>query len=335
MKITNQIKFLVIIFLLASVQTVVASEFTVRPFLIDETVQPNEVLQETITLTNDSSTRKYVVFATVNEISVDNEGIIKEFSTPSMTDRTVSPTSWVEISRGRFEIPPNEKLDVPLTLRINPNAIPGEYHVFLGLVPAPNRPAAEAIAMNGQADGVILKITVADTRKDNMKINSFLVDRFVTGDDDRLIEIEIENVGDLVTKPKGEIIFYNSRGAEVDSINVNFEGQTVEPGKTLILTNIIPLENKLGRFKANLALRYGNGEASTLFDTTFFYMMPLHLLLIVFGGILVIAIVIAFLIKRVLVHQDYSDDGEEVIMYVRDGHDANPQDHDIDLKTKK
>jgi hypothetical protein len=327
--------FIAILFLL-STSTTLASDFNIRPFLIDKTVQASDIIEDTILLTNDSDNRKYVVFATVNEISVDTEGEIKEFITPTMSDRTNTPTSWVEISRGRIEIEPNGKSEVPLTLRINPNAVPGEYHVFLGFIPAPNRPEAELVALAGEADGVILKITVADERKDSLKIDNFTIDRFVISDSDKTVTIKLNNLGDLTTTPTGEIIFYNSRGEELSSVLVNETGQTIEPGKILELTSEIPLANKLGRFKANLFMRYGENQTGVLNDTTYFYMMSLPLLLALFGGILLLATLLTLLLKRVFSHDaGYRDDGDEVTMYVKQGHEPNPKDHDIDLKNNK
>ena len=62
-------------------------------------------------------------------------------------------------------------------------------------------------------------------------------------------------------------------------------------------------------------------------------MMPLHLILVLFGGILVLTLLVTLLFRRVfLSHVDDDEKIDEVRMYVRDGHDAKPKDHDINLK---
>lgn len=330
------IGYVTAVLLFLSQQTAFASEYTVRPFLFDEIVNPRDVITETVLLTNDSEYRKYIVYATVNEISVDKEGEIKKFVSPVMTDRSNTITSWIEVTRGRIEIPPGESREVPVTFRINHDAEPGEYHAFIGFVPAPNKPEAQRIALNGEADGVVVKITVADQRKDNLRIDSFLIDRFVTDDDGRNIEIVVENSGDLPSAPNGEIIFYDSKGVEVDSLMVNEdESIVVAPGETKTITATLPLGDELGRFKANINLKYGKNQSAALFDTTTFYMMPIHLLLMIFGAILIVALFVAYLFKRTFINDDYDDGyGDEVALYVREGHDAKPMDHDIDLKNK-
>jgi len=313
------------------ISSVIASGIDIRPFLIDEEMSPRESKTQTITLQNNYPTRKAVLYATVNEISIDALGEIKEFVTPVMSDRTDTVTSWLEISRGRIEILPGESTEVPLTIRIHPFAKPGVYHAFIGLVEASKRNVAEAIAMNGDANGVIVKIVIADQRKDSMRISQFLIDRFVTGEDSKVVSVEVENLGDLPSAPTGEIIFYDSRGVEVQNVQLSATEQ-INPGETAIITTTVPLESTLGRFKANVALSYGENQKASLYDTTYFYMMPWNILLMLIAAITVVSLLITLLLRRLLYRQHEYEDGDEVVMYIKDGHEPQPKDHDIDLK---
>jgi hypothetical protein len=292
---------------------------------------PRESKSQTITLQNNYPTRKAVLYATVNEISLDSVGEIKEFVTPVMTDRTNTVTSWIEISRGRLEVLPGESLEVPLTIKVHPFAEPGAYHVFIGLVEASKRNVAQAIALAGDAQGVIVKIEIKDQRKDSMRISRFLIDRFVIGEDSKHISVEVENMGDLPSAPSGEIIFYDSRGVEVDNVVLQSTEQ-INPGETTVIDAAVPLASALGRYKANISLSYGDNQSASLFDTTYFYMMPWNILLMVIGAITVVSLLITLLLRRALSARHEYEDGDEVVMYVKDGHDPQPKDHDIDLK---
>jgi len=308
-----------------------AAELMVAPMLIDREAEAREILTEQITLTNQTE-RKIEVYATVNEISVDSSGEIKEFVSPVMTDRTDTVTSWVEISRGRIEMNPGETVTVPLTIRIHPYAKPGDYHVFIGFVPGSKRFEAEATALAGDAEGVIVKVSLKDKTNELLRISGFLIDRFVASKENRTIDIEVENSGDVVTAPSGEIIFYNSRGEEMSSLPVNTEGVSVQPGEKKTIKTEIPFYNEYGRFKANLTLRYGEGQKAAVFDTTQFYMIPFHLMLVIIVVILVLSVVITFLIRRAFydeLHED--DDGNDLPLYVRNDRDHEPKDHDIHL----
>ncbi len=320
------------LFLFTPVSVLAGSEISIRPLLIDEVLAPRGVVENTVTIKSIYDYRKAVVFATVNEITLDTAGEIKEFVSPVMTDRTNTVTSWIEVTRGRIEIPAGETAEIPLTIRVHPYAEPGEYHVFVGFVEAANRPSAEASALAGEAKGVIVKVVVADERVDSMRISSFVVDRFVIDDADRTIAVEVENNGDIASVPTGEIIFYDSRGIELTSVPVNEAATSVAPSEKITLQTTIPLQNNLGKYKANVFLKYGKDQQSSLYDTAYFYLMPIHLLLLVFGGTLVIAILIALLFRRVFFHHEEDPEFQEVPMYVRDGNDSQPKDHDIDLK---
>jgi hypothetical protein len=317
--------------LLLPVSTIFAAGIDVRPFLIDVEMLPRDSTTHTITLKNNYPTRKAVLYATVNEISIDSAGEIKEFVSPVMTDRTNTVTSWIEISRGRLEVLPSESIEIPLSIKVHPYAEPGVYHVFIGLVEASKRHVAESVAMAGDADGVIVKIVIADTRKDSMRISRFLIDRFVTGEASKTFSVEVENMGDLPSVPSGEVIFYDSRGVEVDNIALQ-SSEPIAPGETKSLTADVPLQNNLGRYKANVSLSYGSSQSASLYDTTYFYMLPWNILLMVFLGITVVSLVVTLLLRRALFANRIDEDGEEVVMYVKDGHEPKPQDHDIDLK---
>ncbi len=322
---------LIAIMLFSSALPVLAADVSIRPFLIDRTVEPRDVVTENITLTNDSAQKK-IIFATVNEITVASDGEIKEFVSPVMTDRTNTITSWVEITRGRIELNPGESTEVPLTLRVHPYAKPGEYHVFIGFVAGSKRPTAEAIALAGDADGVIVKLTIDDSAEEFLRISRFMVDRFVIKDDQRVINIEVENKGDLPSTPSGEIIFYNSRGEEISSVVVNENNIEVPAGETATLSATVPFYNELGRYKANIALQYGEQQAA-IYDTVQFYMLPMHIIAFLLIGIIVISLLIMLLFRRALHEND--DEGEyDLPLTVRAGHEPNPKEHDIDLSNK-
>jgi len=310
---------------------VMASDLEIRPFLVDVSMVPRESTTETILIKNNYDDRTATVYATVNEITVGTDGAIKEFMTPVMTDRTNTVTSWIEISRGRVAIPPSESAEVPLKISTHPFAEPGEYHVFIGFVSASKRSIAEETAMRGDAEGVIVKITVTDERVDAMRITSMTVDRIVSREDERKVEITVENSGDIASAPRGELIFYNSRGREVIAVPVNESGELISPDSEKTFTAVIPFSDDIGRFKANVNLLYGENQRANLYDTTSFFMLPLQYLLLLIGFFSVLIVILLVLMRNRRSEDMVTEDGDEVSMYVRDGHNANPQDHDIDL----
>ena len=312
-----------------------AADLIVRPFLIDRTAEARDIVQEEVTLTNETS-RKINVYATVNEITVDQDGDIKKFVSPIMTDRTNTVTSWVEISRARIELWPGDVKTIPLKLRIHPHAEPGEYHVFVGFGIASKRYIVEEKAMKGELDGVIVKVTIEDKSTEHLRLSSFQIDRFITGGEDKKVEIEIENLGDVSEVPTGEIIFLDSKGQELKSIPVNTDSLSVSPGETITVVSELPFSDELGRYKANLTLQYGNKQKAQLYDSTQFFMLPMHILLLMLLAAILLSLLIFFLLHRALAFNDDDDEhGADLPFYVRDGHNAEPKQHDIDLSNKE
>lgn len=317
--------------LLISPAIVFASEISIRPFLIDSTLVPREAATETIILTNDYSARTAVLYATVNEISVGTDGEIKDFMSPVTTDRTNTVTSWINISRGRIEVPAGETYEIPLVIKIHPYAEPGVYHVFIGFVETKKRAAAEAIALAGDADGVLVKVTVTDERTDSMRISSMVVDQFVTDISEQQVAITIENSGEYESAPSGEIIFYDNRGFEVAALPINTERESVLPADSKTFITNIPVESGLGKYKANVNLLYGENQQASLYDTVGFYMLPLYYIYIGIGLLSLLLLVLFLLMRRGSVIGFSDESGDDVTVFIRDGHDPKPKHHDIDL----
>lgn len=308
-----------------------AADFSISPVLIDVDVEPRSVVTKDIVLKNETSS-KLVLYATVNEIAIDEGGAVKEFVTPVMTDRTNTVTSWLEIGRGRIELEPGETQSVPLVIRMNPQAQAGEYHALVGFVRASKRHEAEAVALAGNADGVIVKIALDEKSNEQLRISSFLIDRFIFTKNKDNITIEIDNDGEDTSTPTGEIIFYNSRGEEVASMPVNTEKQSVAVGESITFTSKVPFHEKIGRYKANLVLRYGNGQQTSVFDTTQFFMIPLPLLIAILLAIVILSVAVTYLLRRAFYDELHEDeDGSTLPLYVRKDREHIEKDHDIHL----
>jgi hypothetical protein len=322
--------FIVLLWMVVA-QGALASEISIRPFLIDLTLVPRESATESIVLTSEYPARKAIIYATVNEISVGTNGEIKEFISPVMTDRTNTVTSWVEISRGRIELPAGETTEIPLTVKVHPFAEPGEYHVFIGFVETKKRDAAEQIAKSGDADGVIVKITIVDERKDSMRISSMAIDRLVTNREEQQVSITVENSGEFESAPAGEVIFYNRRGYEVAALPVNTSGETVAAGSNKTFVVPVPDEVEIGRFKANANLLYGEKQQASLFDSVSFYKFPLIYMYVAIGFLLLLLLLLFYLFRKNNQVVFTAESGDDIPVFIRDGHNPVPKDHDIDL----
>jgi hypothetical protein len=311
-----------------------ASTLLVDPIIIDIDAAARDTITKDIKVINTTS-QKLVVFATVNEVAVGSTGEIKEFITPVMTDRQNTVTSWLEITRGRIEIEPGASTTIPLTIRIHPQADAGDYYAFIGFVSASKRHEAEAAVRRGGVSGTVAKISIKEQKNTLLKLQSFLIDRLIFKDKDKIADFTFQNNGEEATTPTGEVVFYDSLGKEVGSTPINIEGVSLEPGETKVLSAVIPLEGGIGRFKANANVKYGDSQQASLFDTTQFFMVPFHYLIAALFVIIFLSIAITLLLHRVLhrARASMGEDGHELPLYVRNDREHNIKDHDINLKS--
>ncbi len=308
--------------------------YQVAPLVIDAEVEARDIISKVITITNNGD-QPVTVYPSVNNISIDAGGTIQKFFSPVDSDRTVSLTSWIEISRMGIDLPIGGSKTVDLTLRINPNPVPGVYHAFVGFGYGRNRDEAEAQVASGRAPGTILTVTLDDKKLEILKLSRFIIDRFVTGGENQAALYTIKNPGDEVLVPSGEIIFYNSKGAEVGNLPVNAEGKAIPPGEEYQFTAEVPVHGLFGKYKAFLNVEYGNNQQASVQDTSFFYVLPLKTLLLIFGVVAVFVIISALYIHKRYFDVDVEmvDDSEHLPLHHRPTY-SDPLHHDIDL-TKK
>jgi hypothetical protein len=323
-------KFLLLICCYALlVMPVFAADYSVSPLLIENTIQPRDMFEESVKITN-TTDRIIRIFPTVNEITIGDEGEVKSFVPASMSDNTSSITSWIAVTRGRVEINPGETVKIPVSFTINPNALPGEYHAFVGFAEGSKRDEVEALVTSGRAPGVVVRLSLVEKRTEYLRLNLFTTDRFIIKSNDGAITYELENVGGLPITPKGEIIFYNGRGVELKSLAVNPDQKTIEPGTRETFSQIVPELGVVGRHKALLNVEYGTGLRANLYDTTYFNIVPVLYLALLFGFLLVTSLLLALWYHRLKVGHEILD--EDVAVYIRSGVVGVEKDHDINLK---
>jgi hypothetical protein len=319
--------FLFICFTLFPLQEIYA--YSVLPKVIDLDLERRDIVERVITIKNDTPSQVRI-YPTVNEVVNNEVGEVKEFDMATNAERYVDPTSWVEVSRARITLKPGEELELPVKVHINPLAEPGEYHIFIGLVDASDKHKAKLKALSGDAQGTVLRISVEKQRSEFMRLISFMVDRIVTDTEKDTVKYEVENTGDAPITPKGEIIFYNTTGNEVGSISINEEGSIVKPGAVKDYVASTP-DLSIGKYKAFLAMQYGSDNVASITDTSFFYVVPIHIMIIIFISVLVFALILTLLIHKRLSAMPDVHGAQDVSMYIRQGQ-SEAQDHDIDLK---
>jgi hypothetical protein len=318
-----------------STTSVFAANHIVTPLVLNFDLEKRDIITEYITLKN-TSQRMLRLYASVNNVATDGNGVVESFKQKVESDRTSTATTWIEISRKRIQLAPGESLEVPFTIRMNLDPVPGDYNVFIGFAEASNRPGAEKVVAGGDAPGTIVHISVDQTQNQFLRLERFSVDKFVTAADGETLSFTLTNPGGVDIIPTGEVIFYDNSGVEVDALPVNVEQSNVPADGEASFSMDVPDALTLGKYKAFLSVEYGEHLTASVHDTAFFYILPLKQLIVIFFIILVLTILIALYVHRRYDGGDErggGDGSESVAMYVREGK-SDDQDHDLDLSKK-
>ncbi len=306
-----------------------AESYSVSPLIIDETLKGRDIVTREITL-NNVSNYPITVYPTVNNISVDDGGRVQEFVQAVESDRSRSLASWIEISRLGIDLKPGEEKKVTVTFRIQDDAVSGMYHALIGFGTGGTRDEAERQVMEGRAPGVMVTIAIPDTQIEFLKLSKFIISKFVTKSENQAAVFTFTNPGDEAIVPEGEIILFDSAGKEVGAIPVNTDRAIINPGEEYSFTAQVPIDGLFGKYKAFLAVEYGSKQRAALQDTSFFYVFPTKMILIVLLiAIITVALLASYLHKRYF--DTKIDDSERLTVHVRDT-EREPKHHDIDLK---
>jgi hypothetical protein len=328
-------RFVLLITCLALLPTIsFAQTHAITPKVMEFTVEPRDTFEETIRITNVTDRRIYI-YPTINEIALDEDGAILEYITPAMTDRTTAVTSWIEIQRSRVELGPRESVKLPVTFKIHFNAEPGRYHAFIGLAEASNQPEAEAQVSAGVAPGIVVRLDIAEDAKEQLELVQLKTNRFVFNDETRQLNVVVKNTGDIASTPRGEIILYDVRGNEVAALPINEQAATLEPATEQTFTLSVPDGLSIGRHKAFLQMGYGTTQGASVYDTHFFTVVPVQLLLLMFSILFVGTGLLSWWYHRALVQQRVivTDTDGDVRMIVNPTNSREAHEHDINLKT--
>lgn len=320
-------------FLISAPFSYAQNSHSVAPLVIEHDVSARDQIEESVKITN-TTDRVLRIFATVNEVTLGQDGGIQTFVPPAAAGTATSVTSWIEIQRGRIEIAPRETIRVPIKIVVGLNAVPGEYYAFVGLPDASKRDEAEALVYQGGVPGVLVRLSIADTSREFLQLEGFSTERFLFDQTAAQMQYVLENTGDLPVTPAGDIIFYSVNGKEIAAVPVP-EESALQPQEKRTYTVAIPPEVSFGKHKAFLRLNYGTSQRATLYDTTFFTVVPLAYLIATFLVLLSLSLLLALWYHKRYRHIPLHHETDDIPMYVREGHHRDEKHHDLHLTKRE
>ena len=254
----------------------------VSPHRIEETVDPGDRVQASVSVTN-LSTRPQTFYTYLRDFSSQREDGEATLYPPGSLGG-VSLTSWIDITDRPMQRAPGERRLVPVTFTVPEDTGPGGYYGAIIFGPQPPERTPEeggAILTFAHQAGVLALFNVTGEADEDARLREFSVDRdFYDAPFNVSFSSRVENTGNVHIKPTGSIRIEDFRGNRVDAVKVNLDGGNVLPGGTRRFRSVWRDDFGIGRYTAYLTLTFGTSPdlggsgIRTLTGTANFWIIP-------------------------------------------------------------
>jgi hypothetical protein len=255
----------------------------IRPAIINEKLEPGEVRQFTIQLTNLSGTDQTYFLSRRDIIGVQPGGV-PIFSDEDTVSTGYEISDWITLDKSEVFIPAEGSEAVSFLLTVPEGAVPGSHFggVIVSVEPPEIRNSGASI---GYEVANIVSIRIAGEANDAASIRQFATSQFIYGSTKVDFEARIENEGNTLVTPVGPLEISNMFGKRVAMLEFNETQSSVfpkTPNSDGFETFNITWEDSgigFGRYEALLSLVYGDeGKKNTISSTVTFWILPMNII---------------------------------------------------------
>ncbi len=296
-----------LLFLVANTAFAQAVGIKVSPLRIEKLVDPGEVLEKTIKITNVSDSSK-TFYIYLKDFKAGDE-IGGALLIPPGSEEGSFLASWIKVTSEGINFAPGEEKEIPVIIEVPKEVGPGGYYgaVVFGTIPpevmVEGGEGGAAIAV-GQQTGVLVLLQVSGDVIEEALIREFSTDKdFYSTPFKVNFLTRVENLGNVHIKPHGTIEIKNILGKKVATLRVNDQGANVLPNSIRRFENSWEGNFGFGRFKAILALSFGTfahegGQGrQTIYAERTFWILPWKIIIPVALGLIFFAALFILFLK--------------------------------------
>ena len=270
--------------------------FKLSPTTIEEKVDPGVDKQFTISVQNigQVETTLYPSAQNIIGIGADQHPI---YSTVK-DQEGYELASWITYEETSLVVQPGESKTLHFTVHFPKDAHPGSHiaSVFLSDKPSDIQGSGSSI---GFQIGSIINLRVAGEIVENTQIREFYTTKTVYGSTPVGFTIRLENLGNVLSRPRGLIDVTNIFGKKVTSLTVNDNAAGVFPKATREFSvDWKPTDVQLGRYEAVVALAVeGVNGTQTISRLVQFWILPMNIIAPFLGGVLFFILLMYIMIR--------------------------------------
>ncbi len=279
---------------------------SITPPLIKNNVSPGQIWKSYIKVVNNNPEDIDIYVELINFESGNETGTVR--LTPK-TEEEIDENeylinNWLNIDKGPIHVPAYKSKDIPFIVDVPEQADPGDHHLAILIGTEPNKKNEEGSSIKISSKiGSLLLLNVAGDTKESGIVREFSADKNIYSSDNVKFAVRFQNTGNTILQPRGEIRIYNWQEKDQGVVNINHKTETgnVFPEDTRLWnynwevpTNIL----KMGRYKADLILAYGNHNSETVERVVYFWVIQWKPVLISLSIILFLVLFLVVLVRR-------------------------------------
>jgi len=267
----------------------------ISPAIIEDRVSPGETRDFSLSVRNISTVERTFYFLALDIKGVDERGvpIFAEIGEPTPYELS----TWLTVPTESITIPAGESQSFGFRITVPREASPGAHFggVFLESQAPRLRTSGAGI---GFSVGTIVSLRIAGDVVEEARVRSFSTDRLIYNEPSVRFTTNVENMGNVLVRPYGQIKIVNMTGREVGTVRVN---ETVSP--------VFPQAERsyqtewdrdgfaFGRYQAMVSLVYGEDGRRTITGTATFWILPVKPILYTIGCFLAVVLVMFFFVR--------------------------------------
>lgn len=297
--------FFLFSFILVSPHTTFAQQGTgvkIVPATIEKLLDPGEILQETLVVTNTSDEEKeYFLFK--RDIKGVEDGGVPIFAEVGAEITGFEMSQWVKTEDASVILAPGEERVIDFEIVVPEDASPGSH--FAGFFVSAEPPKLREIGAGvGYEVASILSIRIKGDVIDNTRIRSFSSDKLFYGEKNVQFTAKLENQGNILVRPRGPLTITSMFGGDPYVMTVNDNLAGVFPG-TVRDIEFEWVDDSLGfgRYEAVLALVYDGDRGQKTIDASIvFWVFPSKIIVPLSIGF-VVFVSLGYLLTRLYINR--------------------------------
>jgi hypothetical protein len=273
-----------------------AQGIEIQPAVIEGRIDPGNSYSYSVRVSNISDTEQTYYLSSQDISGLTDEGL------PIFDDNTEKTpyelSSWITLSVDTIVIPPRGSKSVSFTVDVPKDAAPGAHFggIFLDTTPQKLHTNGSAVGMKV---GPIINLRVAGEATEDAQLREFSTGHIVYGSASNVdLNVRVENLGNVLVRPRGLVEITDMRGSKVDVLKVNDSAGGVFPKTDKTFTSVWSYDGfAIGRYQAVVSLVYGDDGNKTISAATSFWVLPLKPILTVLGSIFAILLVLYIFVR--------------------------------------